>query len=163
MFDGVTTIRVPLADFFLVAGGLNVFETLPISVQKDGTMICRFPMPFKSNANVSLTSFGPDKVLVHASAVIGPAPKGEFDYFYAQWIPEKGSTRPMRDLEALRVNGSGRLVGSALHVANPTPTWWGEGDEKISVDGEPFPSFFGTGTEDFYGYAWADPTPFSRP
>lgn len=50
-----------------------------------------------------------------------------------------------------------------MHIANPTPSWWGEGDEKIFVDGAPFPDFFGTGTEDFYGYAWCDPTPFHRP
>ena len=25
-----------------------------------------------------------------------------------------------------------------LHVSNPTPAWWGEGDEKFFVDGEKF-------------------------
>jgi hypothetical protein len=38
--------------------------------------------------------------------------------------------------------------------------WWGEGDEKFFVDGEPFPSTFGTGTEDYFGYAWADTAAF---
>lgn len=33
--------------------------------------------------------------------------------------------------------------------------WWGEGDEKLFVDGEKFPSTFGTGSEDYVGYAWA--------
>ena len=37
---------------------------------------------------------------------------------------------------------------------NPVAFWWGEGDEKIWVDREDFPSHFGTGTEDYYGYAW---------
>jgi hypothetical protein len=37
---------------------------------------------------------------------------------------------------------------------NPVERWWGEGDEKIWVDGEGFPSIFGTGTEDYYGYSW---------
>lgn len=32
--------------------------------------------------------------------------------------------------------------------------WWGEGDEKFFVDGEKFPSSFGTGSEDYIGYAW---------
>lgn len=27
--------------------------------------------------------------------------------------------------------------------------WWGEGDEKFFVDGEKFPSTFGTGSEDY--------------
>jgi hypothetical protein len=31
------------------------------------------------------------------------------------------------------------------------------------VDGESFPSWFGTGTEDYFGYAWSDPTPFQHP
>jgi hypothetical protein len=47
-----------------------------------------------------------------------------------------------------------------LSLMNPSPAWWGEGDEKIFVDGERFPSWFGTGSEDYYGYAWSDPTPF---
>ena len=40
--------------------------------------------------------------------------------------------------------------------------WWGEGDEKIYVDGESFPSHFGTGTEDYYGYAWCWPGLFTH-
>ncbi|MCK4960466.1 MAG: DUF2961 domain-containing protein, partial [Planctomycetes bacterium] len=41
-----------------------------------------------------------------------------------------------------------------LTIMNPVIGWWGEGDEKIWVDGDTFPSHFGTGTEDYYGYAW---------
>lgn len=40
--------------------------------------------------------------------------------------------------------------------------WWGEGDEKFFVDGENFPSTFGTGSEDYIGYAWAAEPPFAR-
>ncbi|MDR1598969.1 MAG: DUF2961 domain-containing protein [Oscillospiraceae bacterium] len=39
--------------------------------------------------------------------------------------------------------------------------WWGEGDEKFFVDGEKFPSTFGTGSEDYFGYAWAAEPPFA--
>ena len=46
---------------------------------------------------------------------------------------------------------------------NPVEAWWGEGDEKIYVDGEDFPSHFGTGTEDYYGYAWGSPNLFTSP
>ena len=38
--------------------------------------------------------------------------------------------------------------------------WWGEGDEKFFVDGEKMPSTFGTGTEDYFGYAWGTPDAF---
>jgi len=82
----------------------------------------------------------------------------------------------------------GRFVGVNLHVWNPNPFgrvikvlnidakrfspriygtmlaaargwWWGEGDEKFFVDGEKMPSTFGTGSEDYFGYAWAAHNP----
>ena len=50
-----------------------------------------------------------------------------------------------------------------MDASVPGHNWWGEGDEKFFVDGEKFPSWFGTGTEDFFGYAWCDPTVFTAP
>jgi hypothetical protein len=46
------------------------------------------------------------------------------------------------------------FVGDALTLYNPVEIWWGEGDAKIWVDNDNFPSMFGTGTEDYYGYAF---------
>lgn len=60
-------------------------------------------------------------------------------------------------------SGFVRYVGSVLHVANPVPDWWGEGDEKIFFDGKSFPDYFGTGTEDYFGYAWSNPEVYERP
>lgn len=77
---------------------------------------------------------------------------------------------------------AGRFVGVHMHILNtweePQPPaeswwygkwdrknidwWWGEGDEKFFVDGESFPSTFGTGSEDYIGYAWAAEPPFAR-
>jgi hypothetical protein len=47
-------------------------------------------------------------------------------------------------------------VGDTLAVHNGCSKWWGEGDEKIWVDDDKFPSIFGTGTEDYYGYSYGD-------
>jgi hypothetical protein len=45
--------------------------------------------------------------------------------------------------------------------ANVMPDyWWGEGDEKFFVDGEKFPSTFGTGTEDYFGFSYGTPQVF---
>jgi hypothetical protein len=63
----------------------------------------------------------------------------------------------------LRTQGRGRFCGVMLHVWNPRGGWWGEGDEKFFVDGEKFPSTFGTGSEDYFGYAWCDSHLFQRP
>jgi hypothetical protein len=50
-----------------------------------------------------------------------------------------------------------------LNVTNTEAGWWGEGDEQVWIDGEPFPSFFGTGTEDYFGYAYCSNQRFAFP
>jgi hypothetical protein len=67
------------------------------------------------------------------------------------------------DVNYVDVGGKGRYVGDALAIFNGTDAWWGEGDEKIFVDGEEFPSHIGTGSEDYYGYAWCMPAYFCMP
>ena len=85
------------------------------------------------------------------------------------------------DWNFLKVKGKGRFCGITLHVQNTWEEpkqesetwwygkwdkktidwWWGEGDEKFFVDGEKFPSTFGTGCEDYIGYAWSAEPPFA--
>ncbi len=66
------------------------------------------------------------------------------------------------DWTMLKTQGRGRFCGVMLHIWNPRGGWWGEGDEKFFVDGEKFPSTFGTGSEDYFGYAWSNPTLFQN-
>lgn len=163
-FDGELCVRAPLGDFFATAPGLNALNQFPFTISKDGVMTCRFVMPFKSRAKVSVRNLG------SVSTKIGILPDIQdfpFDantyYFRAQWTGDTGSTRPIRDMHFLNVIGEGCWIGSNMHIANPSPAWWGEGDEKVFVDGETFPSTFGTGTEDYYGYAWSNNETFQRP
>ena len=76
-------------------------------------------------------------------------------YFYAGWRGQYPvPTRPFSDWNYVTLKGRGVYVGDTLTIMNPVKRWWGEGDEKIWVDGEDFPSIFGTGTEDYYAYSW---------
>ncbi len=76
-------------------------------------------------------------------------------YFYAGWRGEYPmATRPFFDWNYITLKGRGVYVGDTLTVMNPVDRWWGEGDETIWVDGENFPSIFGSGTEDYYGDSW---------
>jgi hypothetical protein len=50
--------------------------------------------------------------------------------------------------------GRGHYVGTVLAVRTRSPAWFGEGDEKIYIDGEVQPSIWGTGTEDYFLSAW---------
>ena len=84
-------------------------------------------------------------------------------HFHAKWRTADMKTRPFHDWTYCDLKGKGVFVGDMLSIMSPVGAWWGEGDEKIFVDGETFPSWFGTGSEDYYGYAWSNPEPFQHP
>ncbi len=165
-FDGVETVRAPLGQFFGGGSATHPFATLPIAATVDGTLICRFPMPFRERAVITLTRpLRPEPLHVEGVATLEPAPFGETTMlFHAMRRPSEFlPTRPFRDWHIGGLTGTGQLVGTVLTVENqPDDPWWGEGDEKIYVDGETFPSLFGTGTEDYFGYAWSTPEPFAH-
>jgi hypothetical protein len=161
-FDDELAVRAPLGDFFGAGPGLASYDSLPFEVRADGTFISRWPMPFRERA----------RIVVHGQAGLGGQVSVEplewsdrSLYFHAKWRPRATvPTRPLRDLRFVAIEGQGLYVGNALNVTNPPGAmWWGEGDDKVYVDQERFPSEFGTGTEDYYGYAWSTTERFARP
>ena len=124
-------------------------------------------MPFGKSALVELVN--EDKVDRKVDFEISHAPleKGfeGLGHFHAKWhrdvFPLPEDRWP--DWTMLRTQGRGRFCGVMLHVWNPRGGWWGEGDEKFFVDGEKFPSTIGTGSEDYFGYAWCDHHLFQTP
>lgn len=162
-FDGKRSVFVPVADFFGSPPAGSPYKSFPMEVRENGEMVCRFWMPFQRSATVELVNVGAIRVYGDVSIEVSPYKwDSRSEYFNAQWRVDRGSTRPFRDFNYLAVTGEGHFVGSTLYVGNTVPGWWGEGDEKIYVDGERFPSTFGTGTEDYYGYAWSDPKPYDN-
>ena len=163
-FDGKETVVAPLGDFFGSAPGLNPYVALPMGVMGK-TMYCQWYMPFRESASMSLSNYSEmdvpfswttTKPFKHEEPV-------EQLLFHAKWRTEADiPTRPRRDWNHAMITGEGRLVGSSLYIANPVKDWWGEGDEKIYIDGAAYPQWFGTGSEDFYGYAWCDNHTFSH-
>ncbi len=163
-FDGEQTVACPLGDFFGAAPGVNPYASLPMVVADDGTMWSAWVMPFEKTARLRIRNAGAQLVSLQVY-VAGRKMRWTTRsmHFHAKWRREADiPTRPMRDWNYLAARGRGVFVGAAFHIANPVKNWWGEGDEKIYVDGENFPSFFGTGTEDYYGYAWCCNVPFAN-
>ncbi len=168
-------VQSPVGDFFGAAPGINPFQSLPFSVFPDGTMVCRFVMPFAESLIIRLENTGDQDVVVQGSAL--PYPDYVWDpeyslHFRARWRVEHdlvASNQDVQDLAFLVANGQGLYVGTASFLLNPnqipTPSgnWWGEGDEKVFVDDEAFPSIFGTGSEDYYNYSWSSPDIFYFP
>jgi hypothetical protein len=93
-------------------------------------------------------------------------PLASLGRFHAKWhrdaFPPQRRDRGV-DWTLVTTQGRGRFVGTHLHGWNPRGDWWGEGDDKFFIDGEKFPSSFGTGSEDYFGYAWSSAGHFSRP
>jgi len=154
-FDGQQTVRVPVGDLFSSSVRLNVFEDFARTVAPDGTMSLRWVMPYQNAAQVSLVNLGGTPVNASLQATVGDWQWDDRSmYFHVDWKEEKGiPTGPISDWNYVTIEGKGVYVGDSLTVFNPVAGWWGEGDEKIYVDGAAFPSHFGTGTEDYYGYA----------
>jgi len=157
-FDGEQTVECPIGDFFGVAPGLIPYASLPLGITKDKPqdMWCHWWMPFSKSSKITIKNLGDQQVRVHGAVARVPNKWDESTLlFHAKWRIERDiPTRPLIDWPHLECKGKGRFVGGMLNITNPVRRWWGEGDEKIYVDGESFPSFFGTGTEDYYGYAW---------
>jgi len=155
-FDGEQTVWTPIGDFFGNGIGLNPFQGWYRTVAEDGKMTSRWVMPYQKTGKITVVNLGKDAIKVDLIAEVG---RWQWDseslYFNAGWRGQYPvPTRPFSDWNYVTLKGRGVYVGDALTVMNPVEKWWGEGDEKIWVDGEDFPSIFGTGTEDYYGYSW---------
>ncbi|MBN1346646.1 MAG: DUF2961 domain-containing protein [Phycisphaerae bacterium] len=154
-FDGPDKAQVwaPLGDFFGTAPGVNAYKSLPLGMAKDGWMYCYWPMPYRSSAEVTFQNDGKQDVSLEVQFATSACEKaGELLTFHAGWRRDTPNTT--FDWPFLECMGRGRFVGVAMFVFNPVKQWWGEGDEKVWVDGESFPSWYGTGSEDYFGYAW---------
>lgn len=163
-FDGEPSILTPLGDFFGSGPGVNPYENLFFTVASDGRMTSRLRMPFKSAMRLALTNYGRIAYTVDIRLAIAALPFTDRSYHLrAQWGSVTRDSWPFFDVNFLETSGEGKVVGTVYEIANPTLIWWGEGDQKVRVDGEDFPSTFGTGTEDDYGFAYGDNRLFTRP
>ena len=170
----VPQVESPVGDFFGAAPGINPYQSLPFTVRADGTMVSRWVMPFRESLLVRVENRGNQPITVTGSALpMAYAWDSERSmHFRARWrvdhdmVPDPAS---VQDLPFLLAQGQGVYVGTTSILLNPTPVptpgggWWGEGDEKVFVDGEARPSLFGTGSEDYYNYSWSSPDIFSFP
>ena len=155
-FDGQETVWCPIGDFFGSGIGLNPVQGWYRSVAEGGNMSCRWVMPYKQSAKVTLHNLSGEPVDASLEVKTGDWNWDDRSmYFYAGWSGQYPvPTRPFSDWNYVNVKGRGVYVGDTITIMNPVERWWGEGDEKIWVDGEDFPSMFGTGTEDYYAYSW---------
>jgi hypothetical protein len=158
-------VYCPLGDFFGTAPGENCYRSLPLGMTKDGYYSLWY-MPFGRIAEVRIVNDGGTDRTIAYEITHAPLTRSmeQLGYFHCKWHRDTVELPTDRwpDWMMLKTDGRGRFVGVNLHVWNPRSGWWGEGDEKFFVDGEKFPSTFGTGSEDYFGYAWSHPGLFQE-
>ncbi|MEI6142916.1 MAG: glycoside hydrolase family 172 protein [Mariniphaga sp.] len=174
VFDGERTVWCPLGDFFGTGYQLRFSNTWYSSVNPDGTICVYWVMPFRKNAEVIIHNFGAEDVGIIKGEILTAAYRWDQNsmHFGTSWHQfthlktgkkneSTGSLEPF-DVNYVELTGKGTYVGDAITLFNTVYAWWGEGDEKIYVNGETFPSHIGTGSEDYYGYAWCRPEKFAN-
>lgn len=189
-FDDQQTVWAPLGDFFGAGYRIDAFETRYNKVSVDGNLTSKWLMPFKKSCNITLENIGETTIGVNGSLQYSSYKWNKNAmHFYTSWhqytkvntgVPKNMlGGEGVRDVNFVTLKGKGVYVGDVLTLFNDNLPigktswtkeegtfnycWWGEGDEKIYIDGEQFPSHFGTGTEDYYNYAWCKGEKFSHP
>ncbi len=149
-------------------------------------MNCFFPMPYRTGARITITNESEKPIssfYYYIDYEEHPYTSKELAYFHAQWrrenptkgyytfdiTPEELSVKKCNltgedNYVILDAKGHGHYVGCVVSIDNVMGrncchTWFGEGDDMIFIDGEPFPpSLHGTGTEDYFCAAWGFPS-----
>jgi hypothetical protein len=155
---------------------------------------CFFPMPFTESATIEVMNETAEDFIIffYIDYEAYDHLAGGYGHFHAQWRRENPTTgwgdpsRPFRqnrdyaqevvqtpnltDVDnylILEAEGKGHYVGCHLDVdciAREKNDWYGEGDDMIVIDGEPWPPrLHGTGTEDYFNTAYCPKEEFNTP
>lgn len=152
------SVEAPIGDFFGVGHGLNRnLASLPVACSSEGrARNCYWYMPFRRSCRITVKNEGTapvDAFYYYVDYRELPALADDTPYFHAQYRQEFPPDE-RRDYLLLEAEGAGHYVGCNMSVLQRALGWWGEGDDRIKVDGENKPSLHGTGSEDYFSDAW---------
>lgn len=151
-------IEAPLGDLFCQGWAEYAqVSSIPVAVNPAGGLNSYWEMPFADGARITIENLA-DEVVEGCFYQITWAQTELPDdslRLHAQWR----RSEVLDDLghhTIAEVEGHGHFVGSYLAWETHHPGWWGEGEVKFYLDDDQdFPTICGTGTEDYFGGAWA--------
>jgi Protein of unknown function (DUF2961) len=151
-------VNVTLASFFCL-GGRGQSHTVTSAMINVGPVrgcSSAWPMPFGLGARMELENTGSADAGVIAYKVTyeecepaaGPAYR-----FHARTV--SGAADPASaEFTLLEAPGAGLVTGTSVGWTALSPGWWGEGELKVYLGRDAFPTLVDTGTEDYFGGAW---------
>lgn len=150
-------VEAPVGDFFASCFGKRMeVISLPVVVEDGDSYNCFWKMPFRKSARIEIVNQSKKplrKLYYNIDWVRKKKLPENTMYFCAQYRQEYPAQNG-KDYLVLDAKGRGYYVGTVYAVRTRSPAWFGEGDEKIYIDGEAAPSIRGTGTEDYFLSAW---------
>jgi len=161
------SVECPIGDFFCCGYPKPLkITSIPINVNPNGGLNCYFPMPFRKHAKIVVESLLPVDLngFFYAFSMDEGEVAPDEAYFHAKFRREN----PLKYMEDYLIidgiKGKGHYVGTQMSWQQNSDGWWGEGEFKAFIDGDTeFPSYCGTGTEDYFGGAWCFGDNFSAP
>ena len=155
--DERPAVEAPVGDFFANSFGKRSSVTsLPVIVEDADSYNCYWHMPFRKSARVEIVNQSEKQISLlyyNIDWIKKDKLAKDTPYFYAQYRQEYPAQHG-KDYVVLETTGKGHFVGTVMSVRTRSPSWFGEGDEKIYIDGEAKASIWGTGTEDYFLSAW---------
>jgi hypothetical protein len=153
-------VDVPMGDFFLHNLGKSIpFQTALFTSAEGRSFNCYVPMPFRKHARIVMMNEGNEAAkLFYDITVLQQKLPASIAYFHGYWSRQNNGVLG-KDVEALpKVTGKGRFLGMSVALLTDSvydKTWWGEGEVKMYMDDDStYPSYVGTGAEDYIGSAW---------
>ncbi|WP_425399314.1 glycoside hydrolase family 172 protein [Aeoliella sp.] len=150
-------VEAPVGDFFANCFGKRAeVISVPVVVEDADSYNCFWHMPFRKSIRIEVENQSEKPVSLlyyNIDWIKKESIADDIPYFYAQYKQEY-PVKQGSDYVILDTEGKGHYVGTVLAVRSRSPSWFGEGDEKVYIDGEEKPSIWGTGTEDYFLSAW---------
>jgi hypothetical protein len=164
IWDGEVCVQSPLHVLAGVSSALENTESFPATV--DGSqLILRWFMPFATEGQLLCTNTTDHACKFTVDVWTQPIDISRYPLrFHANFLTFKRlKTDVVNVLTLADVPGEGRFVGCTLGVDSRSDKWWGEGDNIVWLDNTNSPALHGTGTEDYFGFAWCSEDVFNHP
>ena len=151
------SVEVPVGDFFGTGFRYKQYMSAFVGMTSGG-YYCYFPMPFRKSARIEVQNQTGQEIYAFYYHIdyqkLEQPLEDDVAYFHAQWRRDL-RTSPKKNYTVLEAEGEGHFVGLNMSMQNYRRSlWYLEGDEMVYVDGEKFPSIYGTGTEDYFTSGW---------